>query len=440
MSQATRRFSCRVGFVLFCLVPTLLVVSAILLVRSPYYQEQRRRALEQQLSQRLGVRVAVARWEPLERDGLLLRGVRLSDPETSRRLATVRVLEVRRSEQTWKLLASQPEIESSSLHRLWEVLHERLLRESLSEPLQAVFAARELTLRSDERSQTFTEIRGSLEPSGSGPQLSLEFRLAGTEMSEPARFRVVRNRQLKPPATGWALQTGSAALPCSLLAEQLPALKQLGPECRFQGSIWANRAQQGWQGDLSGRFLDLDLYNLVSEQFPHKLTGSARLLLTVARFDRGRLIEASGELRSDQGVVSQSLLLALRDELRLTLNTDALPVDDQRVLYQDLAIAFRLDEGGLGMAAVRDASQPGVMVRGDYDWLVAESAEPSVPVVALVRALVPLSRVLVPATRQTDPLLQALPVPQVQPASVRNARDLYSPLRLKTSGSDDTQP
>jgi hypothetical protein len=70
---------------------------------------------------------------------------------------------------------------------------------------------------------------------------------------------------------------------------------------------------------------------------------------------------------------------------------------------------------------------------GDHDWLVAESAEQTVPVVSLVRALVPLNRVLVPATRQTNPLLQALPIPSVVPQAVGNARDIYSPLRLRTA-------
>ena len=439
MRNSISRFSCRAGFVLFCLLPTLLVIGSILVTRSTFYRTRQRVELASRLSEVLGVDVAIERLESVGGDGVLLHGLRLRDPETARLLVTVRLLEVRETEGTLKLLASQPEVEASALGRLWELLRDRLLRDRDADHRVAAFAAQELTLRGAEQSQTFTEVRGTLEPSDSGPQLSLEFRLAGAEMTEPAQFRVVRNRQLSPPATGWALRTGNAALPCSLMIEQLPFLARLGPECRFQGSIWASRTVDGWEGDISGRLVDLDLYNLVSESFPHKLTGSAELLLTVARIQRGRLIEASGELRSNHGVISQSLLLAIRDELHLTLNMDALPVDEQRVLYRDLAVAFRLDQGGLSMAAVRESKSPGVLLEGDAGWLVAESAETTIPVVALVRALVPDSRLLVPASRQTEPLLHVLPIPDVVPESANKGRGLYSPLRLKTDGSGDFQ-
>ena len=53
--------------------------------------------------------------------------------------------------------------------------------------------------------------------------------------------------------------------------------------------------------------------------------------------------------------------------------------------------------------------------------LLSESSGSAVPVAALVQALVPDSRVQVPATRQTDWLLRALPLPDVQAGDAQSA-------------------
>ncbi|MCO6456676.1 MAG: hypothetical protein J5I93_15365, partial [Pirellulaceae bacterium] len=411
MTEATRRASCRLGFVLFCLLPTVLVVGWICVARSPGYRQRQRLAVESQLAATLGVVVQVDQLSPLAGGGLLLGGVRMTDPETDQPLATLRLLEVHEVDGAWKLLASQPEIPAAAVPRLWELLHDRLLRDREAGHRRASLAARELTLLAASGSQTFTDVQLQLEPSSLGPQLTAEFRLAGVEMAELAQVRVVRNLQLSPPATGWSLRTGGASLPCGLLVEWLPGLGRLGADCRFQGALWASQTAAGWEADVSGQFDDLDLYNLVSDSFPHKLTGRATAVVSVARMAGGQLIEASGELRSPHGAVSQSLLHALRDDLQLTLNEQALPAGDQRLLYQRLAVAYRLSDEGLTVTAVRDAPQSGVLLHCDQGWLLAESNQTSVPVVALVRALLPDRQLLVPAARQTAPLLQALPVP-----------------------------
>jgi hypothetical protein len=431
MNNATRRASCRLGFLLLCALPTLLLVSWILVSRSSAYQTGQKRTLEKRLTLDLGVDVQLESLSRLADGGWLLNGIRLTDPETGRLLASARLLEARHADGTLRIIAAQPEIRVDALHRLGELLHDRLLRDRDAATRSALLAAAELTLAGEDSSQTFTEVHAVLAPTANGPQLSVDFRLAGTAMNEPAQLRLVRNRQLTPPVTGWALHTGSTPLPCSLLADHLPALRHLGPDCHFEGSVWANLTHRGWDGDLSGKFLQLDLYNLVSEPFPHKLTGTAAATLNVARFEQGRLIEASGELRCPHGVVSHSLLAAARDHLQLPLNEDALSRDEPTVLFQNLALAFRLDEGGLTIAAVRDARQPGVLLQCDAGWLVAEPAAERLPVLGLVRTLVPDSQLQVPATRQTDPLLRSLPIPTVVVPPSPTTIPGFVPLRLR---------
>ena len=80
--------------------------------------------------------------------------------------------------------------------------------------------------------------------------------------------------------------------------------------------------------------------------------------------------------------------------------------------YEQLAFAFVVDSAGLTLSGACTGSSSVVMRLGDGTSL-AEAGAPSGPLVALVRTLVPQSEVQVPATRQSDWLIECLPVPQV---------------------------
>ena len=98
------------------------------------------------------------------------------------------------------LTASQPEVEAASLHRVWQCL-QRVLEGSpgrLDADLQ--LSAAELTLCAAEGSQTLTGVDGLIEDLPGGTHAQLHFRLVGADTPEPARIRLVRNRQVSPPA------------------------------------------------------------------------------------------------------------------------------------------------------------------------------------------------------------------------------------------------
>ena len=46
-------------------------------------------------------------------------------------------------------------------------------------------------------------------------------------------------------------------------------MKSLGTDARFRGFLWANRSsgdrEEGWDGELTGQFTDIDLDQLISE-------------------------------------------------------------------------------------------------------------------------------------------------------------------------------
>jgi hypothetical protein len=148
----------------------------------------------------------------------------------------------------------------------------------------------------------------------------------------------------------------------------------------------------------------------VSEQFPHRLGGTAEITVQKARFSRGRLEEAAGTFSSGPGVVSQSLVSAAIEFLHLVPK----PANDHADMlrqYEQLSFAFVVDSAGLTLRGTCSAAPSVVMRLGDGTAL-SEAGGPSGPLVALVRTLVPQSEVQVPATRQSDWLIERLPVPQ----------------------------
>jgi hypothetical protein len=321
-----------------------------------------------------------------------------------------------------RITASQPEVEAASLDRIWKCLQRAL--ESSPEQLDAdlQLSAAELTLCAAEGSQTLTDVEGLMETLSAGTHAQLHFRLVGTNTPEPARLRLVRNRQVSPPEGGFELYTGGGELPCNVLAMGLPELKPLGPRCRFRGYIWANETPDGWDGEVTGQLVGLDLGSLITDHFPHRISGIGEATIQRARFSHGRLEEGSGILAVGPGMIDRSLLAAAVNRLGLVVASDLLPLtpaegrdEGGRLSYDQLALSFTLDAQGLRLHGRCNTAEPGTILSGARGPMLGESPQEPQPVVALVQTLVPQSAVQVPASHQTDWLLRHLPMPDVVP-------------------------
>lgn len=87
---------------------------------------------------------------------------------------------------------------------------------------------------------------------------------------------------------------------------------------------------------------------------------------------------------------------------------------ENRLPYRQLGLAFEVDSAGLTLQGTA-AQAPGVVLVGDTQVLVRQAATARLPVVNLVRTLVPQSTVQVPATRETHELARLLPIPPTTP-------------------------
>jgi hypothetical protein len=198
------------------------------------------------------------------------------------------------------------------------------------------------------------------------------------------------------------------------MAVGLPELQRLGPACRFSGYGWANQGPDGWDGELTGQLLDLDLGQLLS-QFGHRLTGTADLAIGRAKVHGGRLAEAAGTLTGAPGRIGGRLVDAVVEHLRMVRppraagSADVLP-------YDYLALEFRLDWQGLRLAGRCPGAEPGTILLAAGGPLLSQPAGGPQPLAALVRALAPAGSAVLPASPQTDWLARHLPLAEGQGA------------------------
>ncbi len=432
----TRRRICVAAFLTLGVLPTLLI-GGWCWNRHTWGCLQ---AEAEQLSRQLGLNVKLGGLKHLRPGVVLYEQFAATDAETGRPIFRCRLLEIARQSPsgaqakrrpTLWLTASQAEVDAASLDRVWQCLQRPL--EGLCGPLEADLrlSAAELTLRAADNSQTLTEVNGAMESLPDGTHARLDFRLVGANTPDPAHIGVVRNRQVSPPASGFELHTGGGELPCSVLAMGLSELKPLGGRCRFHGMIWANETPDGWQGEVTGQLVDLDLGGLVSDHFPHKLSGAGEVTIESARFRHGRLEQGSALVVAGPGRIDRALLAAAVDRLGLTPAAEPLS-DGDLVEYKQLAFAATLDAQGLTLhGRCDDAAERGVILSDGRHRLLGESQQQPTPAVALVRMLVPQSAVQVPASLQTDWLLRHLPVPDVMPLPGAEAIAPRAQVRLR---------
>lgn len=411
----TRQRICLAAFFALCIAPTAVVAVWCITRQLPGHL----RAETQRLSQELGMDVAIEKIRHLRPGVVLYEGLQLSDPETLQSALRCRTLEA-----TWTelvdtegdrrpvvvLTASHVEIETAVSDRLWQLLQRNLQGQNGRPETELRVTVDQLALRTGETSQMLADLEGGIGMLPGGIQAQAAFRLAVAASPDPVRVRIVRNRQIAPPASGFELDTGGNELPCPMLAIGLAELNSLGPASRFAGYVWANQASTGWEGEMTGKWLGIDLDGLVSGRFPHKFSGAANVAIRVARFRQGRLEEAAGELTAGPGVIGRSLVDAAATHLRLTglpqqtSARDVLP-------YDRLAMGFSIDARGLLLQGRCTDVESGTVLAIGGSRLLGEPAAQPQPVVALIRTLVPASDIQVPATPQTDWLTRHLPVP-----------------------------
>ena len=439
MHTNLRLLICRSGFVLFALLPTLVVGGWIIRRGMPEYTLAQRTEWERELSQRLGLSVSVGDLQYPHPGVARLIAVELANPETREVVATIRELDVNQDGDSFSLHASQPVVNVRELSLLGSTLHERLLQSASGRAPDCQLVAADLTVHDNVRAVTFPELIAVIGQSPAGdPTIDLEYVVAASS-GEGARGRLsaLRNRQIRPPSTRWKLDTGGASLPCWLASSTLPPVQQLGGDAQFAGTATWMLAEDGLQGEVTGRLTDVDLDSLISEQFIHQLSGRAVVTLQPAIIHAGQLSQLRGSVQSMDGWVSPSMLAAAGQHLGLQLRPELSFENGQPVPFRQLSIGFLLTDRTLQLSGNCDATRPGVALANAAGPIAEVPAQHTTASVSLLRTLLPETEWQVPATRQTGPLAAILPVPDLSP-ELTARHSGHTPTRLAPPG-DSTQ-
>lgn len=434
---------CRLGIVLFCLLPTATVGGWIAHRTSGQFAIAQKAEWERELASRLGLTVEIASVEYPSHSLASLHNVRLLDPETKALVAEARLVEVSAADSGWRVQLWQPLIAAGGLPELLRIIDHRLLRENALTELACHIAANDLWIDDGKNGLSLMNLEARLAATEHGPSAELSFQLPTAQLSSaaPAKLTIIRNRHAAPPRTVWQIQTRGHSLPLELLTAALPEAGRLGPHCAFDGSITLEDAAAGWTGEWSGSLTNADLDALVTERFPHQLSGLATIKVSEASLKDGQLQQIRGTMQAQNGAISHSLLAAAQEHLQLVMSADNPHVQPDRLVpYRQLSLGFAVDGLSVALTGSADTAQPGVLLANAAGPILQAPPQHSAASVNLLRTLLPDSQFQVPATRQTGALANLLPVPDLRPAQVASRPRDHVPTRLAPTAPSGATP
>jgi len=404
LRESTQRRVCRIAFLLLCVLPTGLLVVYALWLKTP----QHRRAQAAAWSRRTGAAIDVGHLLYPRPGATRLHRVSLQHPHWRQPLARLREVEITRNGDDVTVRVAQPEIAAAQLDELWRQCQRQLLNEAFPPPGSLRLIAKDITLTGDNGDACTLAL------------LEIVFRAAGEKRSIEARYKLAAEPQASPAEVllvhsdgrfsqlRW--RTHDAELSLSPWAAQLPWLKQLGDDCRFQGELHIERTTDGLRGELSGRFTHVDLDRLVSGNFPHKLSGEATVVIDSARLEGDRIVELHGSLTAGPGVIGRSLLEAATREWNLA-SADEEPGEASAALlrYEAIAFNFAVGQTGLSLDGACGDGGNGILTTADGGrWQTAAEAEHDPG--SLIRVLSKRAGANVPATASTRRLIRWWPL------------------------------
>jgi hypothetical protein len=407
----TRIMLCRAAFVALCVVPTCGVLTWCVAVRGSGYRAAHERAIHDALGWRVQIEDV-----GLPKPGLTLyQDLEISDVENSQLLIQAPFLEVQAGDNETVLALPFPATVNGL--RLDAILRsaERLLRACEANG-RYTLSAQNVTLHLNGGDRTLVNCTGMLERDGKRTRLSMSFGLADKQASAASHAKIemtIADANDAASPCSVSFKTGGTPLPCILIGSYWPAALRLGTAATFDGRITATRSAGRWNTELAGKLHHVDLSRLM-ESFPHKLTGSAEIQIDHAEIVDGRIEQAAGKLVAGPGIVSRSLLHAAQQHLGFEPSRQTLLGRDNHLVFRELNLAFDIDQRGLALRG-EFSRAPGAVLVDEKQVLVRQGAAERVPVVNLLRTLVPQSAVHVPATRETSPLAALLPVPALTP-------------------------
>lgn len=344
--EATRRAWCRLLFVFAGALPVFLTFIACCAERVPAYQRARVAHYSRLLSQVTGISVQVERVELLEPTKRMLRGVRLSHPETGLPLGRIEGLWISETPTGCAIHAQQTQISTEQLSDCYRLLHEQVLCRPSSQPHAMVLFMNDLTIKDQsEASIAFSKVQFELKRQPLATAASLRFRLENFNGHE-ALMSFSRHHDQVEPISHWTLNTGDQAIPGDWVNRFASNYSLPGAQAVLTGSFDLKYNQAFWNLSGAGRLHRVDAASWFERPL---LSGLAFADITGFSLTNRGLNAASGSLLIQEGRIHSDLLVAAKDiGISAVAGHEAIEQRSGNVLpFQAIAADFKLDGEGL---------------------------------------------------------------------------------------------
>ena len=360
MHERTRRTICRMLFLLMCVLPTLITISAVAFVRTDWYHDLLVSRWNQELGQLLELTATVRSAAQPSYRLSILRDIELRDRETGRIAGRLSRLEVSHRGPIVSIVAHDAELQANYMSSIGDAAQRRLLRSLPASSTETRLLIKQLNIQDGEQTtDRFTDVLISVARQPQQSQIGAAFRLADRQTEHPITLSIVRQHQNQPPTTECELRSNGNVLRCTTAANLFPVLARLGAESTFNGIATVVQQDRHWRGQMAGSLRQIDLQQF-SSPYRHQVSGLADSDLNV-QFADGVVTLAKGTATVQEGEIDTALLELAQHHLGVQLSHRILGESSPRVAFQQLGFGFNADKNRLAISGATSGRYPGVI-------------------------------------------------------------------------------
>lgn len=258
MSDNQRRVICRLVFMMTCFAPTALVVYWLLHPQTPAQWETLMQA-------QLGVATSVVSIETPGPRVTVLRGVEISDPEFGKILDAMEI-RIEHGTSNYVTIPHSIQTTNAGLIQLVKSINDHFIRAHAAQRpwriqfldhvviQDVVFSGQSPT--DFPKSLIATDVEIDISPEVEGTTAELSFRIPELDPEKMILCQLKRSHfdENQQSLLRLQLATNDVAVPCWLIADLVPEVAQLGPDCCFAGNLDLNPRSGNPYGWFAGKF------------------------------------------------------------------------------------------------------------------------------------------------------------------------------------------
>ena len=293
MSDNSRRTVCRLAFLLLCALPFSWIIYQIV---HPVSTSQ----WQQAIKANLGLTTKIGSVETPLPFVTVFHDVKFSDPELEQiHLKKVKIV----SGTTNEVFIEHPvQINASALATISNRLRESLMRTHAASNAWKINLKQTTILRSDGEDDDHLELSTVALSVFPYPEHTTAHMVATRADSlDPVKLMIRRDRNNEELKEHFAVDTGTAYLPCWLMHDFWDESQTFGKACQFAGFVEFDKVNKSWSCKVlpSSRFDSMDLQSL-TQPFGKNVTGLGHSTINQCEIEDGRIVSLDLDLQCER--------------------------------------------------------------------------------------------------------------------------------------------